>query len=107
MSLTRKPTRFRLLLLICMVLTVVLLASTGSSWIGTAAAQTIPSATPEGTLPPPTPVSTATPTPPPPPPASIWPWTICGGMGVLILTLLFFWLRRRREEEVEETLPPT
>ena len=106
MSLTRKSTRFRPLLLICMVLTVVLLASTGSSWIGTAAAQTVPSVTPEGTLPPPTPVPTPTPTPPPAP-APIWPWAICGGVGVLALILLFIWLRRRRGEETEEVLPPT
>ncbi len=55
MFLNRRPIQFRLLFLICMVLAVVLLASTGSSWIGTAAAQTVPSVTPEGTLPPPTP----------------------------------------------------
>lgn len=105
MFLNRRPIQFRLLFLITMVLAVVLLASTGSSWIGTAAAQTVPSVTPEGTLPPPTPVPTPTPTPTPPP-APIWPWTICGGVGVLALILLFIWLRRRRGEETEEVLPP-
>ena len=105
MLLNRRPIQFRLLFLICMVLAVVLLASTGSSWIGTAAAQTVPSVTPEGTLAPPTLVPTPTPTPPPAP-APIWPWAICGGIGILALTLLFIWLRRRRGEETEEVLPP-